>query len=80
MAFLLPRRRININLRGMLIMKSLSVLVKGMVAGVAVGVLTAPAVVFAGTAPAPIPEPTTMGIFAVASAGAAVAYRLLRRK
>ncbi|RIK94404.1 MAG: hypothetical protein DCC73_07565 [Proteobacteria bacterium] len=64
----------------MLIMKTLSVLVKGVAVGMAVGVLTAPAVVFAGTAPAPIPEPTTLGIFAVASAGAAVAYRLFRRK
>lgn len=61
-------------------MKSLSVLVKGMVAGLAVGVMTAPVVAFAGTAPTPVPEPTTMGVVAVASAGAALAYRLFRRK
>ena len=61
-------------------MKLFRVLVKGMAASLAVGLLTSPAVVFAGTAPAPIPEPSTMGVFAVASAGTAIAYRLFRRK
>lgn len=34
---------------------------------------------FATTAPVPVPEPTTMSIVAVSTAGVALAYRLFRR-
>lgn len=43
-------------------------------------VAAAPTAVFAGSTQIPVPEPTSMGILAVAAAGTAVAYRLMRRK
>lgn len=45
----------------------------------AAAIAAVPSAVLAGTAPIPVPEPTTMGLVAVATAGMAVAYRIMRR-
>ncbi len=44
------------------------------------GIVSAAAPAFAGNTTVPIPEPSSMGLIASAAAGAAVAYRFIRRK